>query len=60
MLIIRRLNCTAVASSIVPLSKWLSGATGRPITESEDIRFCISTIQPPDDEYTMLEKYTGL
>ena len=68
MLIIRRLNCVDAASGIVTLSKWPSSAqferglqfslnlcTGRPLTEGDDTRYCISTIQPPDDEHKMLE-----
>ena len=57
MLIVRRLNCTNSASGIVTLIKWPSGAqvcTGRPLIESDDSRYCISTIQPPDDENIML------
>ena len=73
MLIIRRLNCIDAASGIVTLSKWPSGAqverelqlslnlcTGRQLTESDDTRCCIITIQPPDDEHIMLETCTGL
>ena len=65
MLIIRRSNCTGAASGIVTLSKWQSDAQvhlciGQPLTESDDTRCCISTIQPPDDEHIMLETCTGL
>ena len=75
MLIIRRLNCIDAASGIVTLSKWPSGTqverdlervlsqnlcTGRPLTESDDTRCCINTIQPPDDEHIMLETCRGL
>ena len=49
MLIIRRLNFNDAASGIVTLSEWPSGAL--PLTESDDTRCCISTIQPPDDEH---------
>ena len=63
MLIIRKLNCIDATSGIVTLSKWPSGAqqfplnvcTGRPLTESDGTRCCINTIQPPDDEYIILE-----
>ena len=65
-----RLNCIDAASSIVTLSKWPSGAqvdrelsplsTGQPLTESDDTRCCISTIQPPDDKHIMLETCRGL
>jgi hypothetical protein len=59
------------APSIVTLSKWPPGAqvarefslnlcTGRPLTESDDTRCCINTIQPPDDKHIMLETCTGL
>ena len=34
--------------------------TGRPLTESDDTRFCINTVQPPDDERVMLETCRGL
>jgi len=34
--------------------------TGRPLTESDDTRCCINTIQPPDDEHIMIETCTGL
>jgi len=34
--------------------------TGRPLTESDDTRCCINTIQPPDDEHVMLEIWRGL
>ena len=69
MFIIRRLNCIDAASGIV-LCQWPSGAqverelsrelflnlcTGRPLTESDDTRCCINTIQPADDEHIMLE-----
>jgi hypothetical protein len=63
MLIIRRLNCIDAASGIVTLGKWLSGAqmcTGQPLTENDDNRCCINTIQPPDDEHIMLETCRGL
>ena len=65
MLIIRELNCIDAASGIVTLSKWLSGAqverelfslnlcTGEPLSERDDTRCCINTIQPPDDELYM-------
>ena len=68
MLIIRRLNCIDAASGIAILSKWLSRAqvetklnlcTGQPLTESDDTRCCINTIQPPDDEHIMLETCRG-
>ena len=69
MLIIRRVNCAA--SGIVTLSKWPSSAqvererslnlcTGRPLTESDDTRCCINTIQPPADEHIMLKTCGGL
>ena len=51
MLIVRRLICTDSASGIVTLSK--------PITESDDTRCCINTIQPPDNEHIMLETCSG-
>ena len=67
MLIIRRLNFIDVASGIVTLSKWPSGAqverelcTGRPLSKSDDTRCCISTIKPPDDEHIMLKTCRGL
>ena len=71
MLIIRRLNCIDAASGIVTLSQWPSGAkverdlslnlcTGQPLTESDDTRCSINTIQPPDDEPIMLETCKGL
>ena len=69
MLIIRTMNCTDAASGIVTLSQWPSGAqvefsvnlcTGRPLTESDDTRCCISIIQSPDDEHIMLETCRGL
>jgi len=60
------LNCTDTASGVVTLSKWPSGAqvkrefslnlcSGRPLTESDNTRCRVSTIQPPDDERIMLE-----
>jgi hypothetical protein len=63
MLIIRRLNFNDAAPGIVTLSQWQSGAhlcTGRPLTENDDTRCCINTIQPPDDEHIMLETCRGL
>ena len=73
MLIIRRLNCIDGASGIITLSKWPSGAqverelqfplnlcTGQPLTENDDTRCCINTIQRPDDEHIMLETCRGL
>ena len=73
MLIIRRLNCINASSGIVTLSKWPSGVqverelefsrnlcTGRPLTENDDTRCYINTIQPPDDEHIMLETCRGL
>ena len=70
MLIIRRLNFIDAASGIVTLSKWLSDAqvetelslnlcTGQPLTESDDTRCCINTIQPPDGEHIMFETCRG-
>jgi len=72
MLIIRRLNCIDAASGVDNVSKWPSGAqaereqfslnlcTGRSLSESEDTRSCINTIQPPDDEHMMFETCRGL
>ena len=67
MLIIRRLNCIDAASGIVTLSKWPSGAQVErelqavlSLTESDDTRCCINTIQPPDDEHIMLGTCRGL
>jgi len=34
--------------------------TGRSLTESDDTRCCINTIQPPDDEHITLETCRGL
>ena len=34
--------------------------TRRPLTENDDTRCCINTIQPPDDEHIMLETRRGL
>ena len=39
---------------------YLNLCTGRPLTESDDTRCCINTIQPPDDEHIMLETCRGL
>ena len=33
--------------------------TGEPLTESDDTRCSISTIQPPDDEHIMVETCRG-
>ena len=76
MFIIRRMKCIDAASDIVTLSKWPSGALvesevhsqpvhvnlciGRPVTESDDTRYCINTVHPPDDEHIMLETCGGL
>ena len=71
MLITRNLNCTVAASGIFTLGQWPSGAqvervlplnlcTGRPLTESDDTKCCINTIEPPDDEHIMLETCRGL
>ena len=38
----------------------LNVCTRRPLTESDDTRFCINTIEPPDDEQIMLETRRGL
>ena len=56
-----------------PLSQWSSGAqierelqfslklcTGRSMTESDDTRCCINTIQPSDDEHIILGTFRGL
>ena len=71
MLIIRRLNCIDAAPGIITLSKWPFGAqvervqfalnlcTRQPLTESDDTRCCINTIQPPDDEHIMLGTCRG-
>ena len=53
MLIIMRLNCIDASSVIVTLRKWLSGAP-----DSHLLRVTIpgaASIQPPDDDHTMLE-----
>ena len=75
MLIIRRLNCIDAASGIILSVSGLSVhrlredcaeqfclnlRTERPVTESDDTRCCINTIQPPDDEHVMLETCRGL
>ena len=57
MLVIRKLNFIYAASGIVTLSQWPSG---RPLTEGDDSRCCVNTIQPPDDEHIMLETCRGL
>ena len=68
------LNYIDAASGIITVSKWLSGAqverelvglylnlcTRRPLTESDDTRCCINTIQYPDDEHIILVTCTGL
>ena len=59
----REVEILYAASGIVTLSKWPSGAhlcTGRPLTESDNIRCCINTIHLPDDEHIMLETCRGL
>ena len=38
----------------------LNLCTGRPLTESDDTRSCINTIQPPDDVYIMIKTCRGL
>jgi len=38
----------------------LNLCTGRPLTESDDTKCCINTIQPPDDGYIMFETCRGL
>ena len=38
----------------------LNLCTGRPLTENDDTRCSINTIQPPDDEHIMLETCRGL
>ena len=58
MLIIRRLNCIDAAPGIVTLSNWPSGAPDGHLL-SDDIRCCINTIQPPDDEHIMLGTRRG-
>ena len=70
MLIIRRLNCIDTASGIVfsvggrPVHSLrdfsFNLCTGQPLTESDDTRCCINTIQPPDDENVMLDTCRGL
>ena len=66
-----RVELSIDKSGIVTLSKWPSGAqvetelslnlsTGRPLTENDDTRCCINTIQRPDDEHIMLETCRGL
>ena len=37
----------------------LNLCTGQPLTNSDDTRCCINTIQPPDDEHIMLETRRG-
>ena len=59
MLIIRTLNCIDAASGIVTLNKFAVRCTGQPLTESDDTKCCINTIQPPDDEHIMLETCIG-
>ena len=59
MLIIRKLNCIDTASGI------LLSVSGRPVQRKvtdweDDTRCCINTVQPPDDEHTMLETYRGM
>ena len=49
-------RCTGWEGTLFPLNL----CTGRPLTESDDTRCCISTIQPPDDEHIMLETCRGL
>ena len=37
----------------------LNLCTGQPLTEIDDTRCCINTIQPPDDEHIMFETCRG-
>ena len=63
MLIIRRLNCIDEASGIVLSVSGLPVhrlCTGRPLTESDDTRYCINKIQHPDYEHIILETCRGL
>jgi hypothetical protein len=67
MLIIRRLDCINTASGIVTVCKLLVSAqsslnlcTDQPFIESDDTRFCINTVYPPDDEHIVLETCGGM
>ena len=60
VLIIRRLNCIDAASGIVLLRE--NSVPSQPVHRTgtdweDDTRYCINTIQPPDDEHVMLETY---
>ena len=57
--------CMIVRRTFIPRSLegypfLLNLCTGRPLTESDDTRCCISTIQPPDDEHIMPKTCRGL
>ena len=43
-----------------PVHRLRDLCTGWPLTESDNTRCCISTIQAPDDEHIMLEICGGL
>jgi len=44
-----------LVSSLSVSGRPVHKCTERPLTESDDTRCCINTIQPPDDEHIMLE-----
>ena len=60
MLIIRRLSLLMqhLVSSLSASGCLVNLCTGQPLTESDDTRCCIDTIQTPDDEHIMLETCT--
>ena len=70
MLIIRKLIAlmqllvSSLSVSDLPVHRLressLNLCTGRPLTESDDTRSCINTIQPPDDVYIMIKTCRGL
>ena len=49
-----------LVSSLSVSGRPVHRCTGRSLTESEDTRCCMNSIQPPDDEHVILETYRGL
>jgi len=60
-LLVSNIICSSSGGWIVLMQHLMAvRCTGRPLTEGDDTRCCINTIQPPDDEHIMFETCRGL
>ena len=53
-------NVNSTITNRIILLDFLNLCNGQPLTENDDTRCCINTVQPADDEHKMFETCRGL